>query len=230
MARMREEYRDRERRLAGSDRYSWHNPAYLFTIQQRQRAVLSVLAKHGLNDLARLKILEMGCGSGGVLKEFLAFGVSACHLVGVDLLEKPLAAASHDLPGSGFVNAAGQCLPFPPDSFDLVLQFTALSSILDPVLRRRICTDMLRVVRRDGLILSYDFWLNPSNPQTCGLRPEEIRQYFPGCRFEFRRITLAPPIARRLVRVSWPFCAFLERLKFLNSHYLAVIQPVSSAP
>jgi hypothetical protein len=85
---------------------------------------------------------------------------------------------------------------------------------------------MMRVVKRNGLILSYDFWLNPSNPQTRGLRPDEIRRLFPGCRFEFHRITLAPPIARRLVPASWLLCAFLEKLKIFNTHYLVAIRPL----
>ena len=46
------------------------------------------------------------------------------------------------------------------------------------------------------------FWLNPTNPQTRGVRPAEIRQLFPGCSFKFERITLAPPITRRLARIG----------------------------
>ena len=85
---------------------------------------------------------------------------------------------------------------------------------------------MMRVVKAGGLILSYDFWLNPTNPQTRGIRPSEIRRLFPGCRFEFQRITLAPPIARRSVPISWLLSAFLEKLSLFNSHYLVAIQPI----
>ncbi len=84
--------------------------------------------------------------------------------------------------------------------------------------------EMQRVVKPAGLILSYDFWLNPTNSQTHGIRPAEIRALFPGCKIKFHRITLAPPIARRLVPISWQLCAFLEKLKLFNSHYLSVIQ------
>lgn len=109
--------------------------------------------------------------------------------------------------------------------FDLVLQYTAVSSILDPGLRQSICADMLRVLKPTGLIFSYDFWLNPTNKQTRGLRPAEIRQLFPNCQVEFQRITLAPPIARRLVPLSWLVAAILEKLSVLNTHYLAAIRP-----
>lgn len=224
--RLREEYEDRRRRFAGSDVYSWFNPANLFTIQQRQRAVLKVLKEQGLIDLSNLQILEMGCGAGGVLAEFLGFGVPPCNLYGVDLLNDRLTHAHHWLPGSSFANADGQYLPFPSRSFDLVMQYTAISSILDSDIRRNICAELMRVVKPGGLILSYDFWLNPTNPQTRGIRPSEIRRLFPGCRFEFQRITLAPPIARRSVPISWLLSAFLEKLSLFNSHYLVAIQPI----
>ena len=220
------EYEDRKRRLAGSDIYSHFNPSYLFMIQERQRAVLDSLKRAGFLALPNLKMLEIGCGGGRVLAEYLSLGVPSSHMYGVDLLPDRLADAHNWLPGSGFANADGQYLPFPAQSFDLVIQYTAISSILDPDIRRNVCADMLRVVKPGGLILSYDFWLNPANPQTRGLRPSEIRRLFPGCRFTFDRITLAPPIARRLVRVSWLFCAFLEKVRIFNTHYLVSIRPV----
>jgi hypothetical protein len=83
---------------------------------------------------------------------------------------------------------------------------------------------MLRIVKPGGLVLSYDFWLNPSNPQTRGIRPAEIKQLFPNCQHEFHRITLAPPITRRLASISWGLCLFLESLKIFNTHYLVTIR------
>ena len=224
--RLRNEYEDRERRFAERDMYSIFNTANLFTIQQRQRVVLNVLKKHGLLELKNLQILEVGCGGGGVMAEYLGFGASSCNLYGVDLLSDRLIKAKNWLAGVNLVNADGQSLPFPPQSFDLVVQYTALSSILDPQIRRNICADMKRVVKSGGLLLSYDFWLNPTNPQTRGIHPGEIQRLFPGCRFAFHRITLAPPMARRLVPISWLLSTFLEKLTVFNSHYLVSIRPL----
>jgi SAM-dependent methyltransferase len=236
IARLRDEYEDRKNRLAGSDLYSWFNPSNLFAVHQRQRSVLEVLKSHGYADLGQFSILEMGCGGGGVLTEFLNFGALPEKLYGVDLLPDRLLHAYHRLSGSNFANADGQALPFPAQAFDLVLQYTALSSILDPEVRRNIGADMLRVLRSPdpvsgktgGMILSYDFWLNPVNRQTRGITPAEIQRLFPNCSYEFHRITLAPPIARRLVPISWGLCLFLESLKIFNTHYLVAIRPLGT--
>jgi len=224
LARLRSEYEDRKKRFAHSDIYSLFNRPNLFTVQQRQRDILSGLKRAGVTNLADKRILEMGCGDGGVLIEFLNFGARPENLFGIDYLADRLANARGQLPLSPFTNADGSHLPFPSASFDIVMQFTALSSILDSNLRHNISSDMLRVLRPSGLILWYDFWLNPTNKQTHGIRPSEIKRLFPGCRYEFHKITLAPPIARRSVPVSWILALFLENLKIFNTHYLALIR------
>ena len=101
------------------------------------------------------------------------------------------------------------------------------TSVLDEAVKANLAGEMLRVLRPGGMILWYDFWLNPTNPQTEGIKPSEIRRLFPGCDFEFRRITLAPPLARRLVPVSWVVAFLLEKLRVFNSHYLVAIRPLS---
>jgi hypothetical protein len=88
----------------------------------------------------------------------------------------------------------------------------------------------LRVTRPTGLIIWYDFWLNPANPQTRGIRPAEIRRLFPKCLLRFHKITLAPPITRRLAPFAWGLCLFLESLKIFNTHYLVEIKPDPTSP
>ena len=65
--RLRKEYEKRKQRFKDKDIYSWFNSAHLFSIHQRQRAILRLLRKKGIVDLSKLKILEMGCGGGGVV-------------------------------------------------------------------------------------------------------------------------------------------------------------------
>lgn len=223
---MREVYAERARRLQGADVYSPANPAYLFDIQQRQRAVLRRLRQSGLWPLAGKDILEVGCGNGGVLMELLSYGANPERLHGTDLLAERAAVAGRRLPHLSITAASGTQLPYPDHSFDLALQFTVFSSILDRAICYTVVRDIRRVLRPGGAILWYDFWINPLNKQTRGIKPSEIREYFPDCEITFDRITLAPPLARKLVPLTWIGASLLEKLRFLNTHYLAVIRPL----
>jgi ubiquinone/menaquinone biosynthesis C-methylase UbiE len=141
------------------------------------------------------------------------------------LLPDRISKAKARLPHLPLSCADGQAIPYPTDTFDLVMQYTVFSSILDNVIKSNMAQEMLRVLKPHGMILWYDLWLNPTNPQTKGIRPKEIRSLFPNCEFDFRKITLAPPIARHLVPISWLMSAFLEKLTIFNTHYLVAIRP-----
>ena len=105
------------------------------------------------------------------------------------------------------------------------MQFTVFTSILDYSMKQKIAQEMLRVLKPDGIIIWYDYWISkPTNPDVKGVGKQEIKKPFPNCKFEFYRITLAPPIARVLVPVSWILCELLEKLKIFNTHYLEVIK------
>ncbi len=222
--RLRKEYADRAIRLANSDIYSLFNKADFIGFQQRQRALLRALASSGIKSLAEKRILEVGCGSGGVLAEYQLLGAQASALFGIDLLADRLCEAQRRLPGSGIACADGQNLPFPDGSFDIILQYTAFTSILDGQVKANMAAEMLRALRKDGLIVWYDFWINPTNKQTRGIRPAEIRALFPNCKYKFHKITLATPISRRIVPVSWMLAEILESMKIFNSHYLVLIK------
>lgn len=224
--RIRDAYSGRVARLTEAGLYSPANEAHLFAIQGRQRALLRALRREGFWPLDDKDVLEVGCGGGNVLLELLGYEANPERLRGVDLLAERVAVAGRRLPHLALGCASGEHLPYADRSFDLVLQFTVFSSILD----RRICytvaNEIRRVLRPGGAILWYDFWINPVNKQTRGIRPAEIRRYFPNSRYRFDRITLAPPLARRLVPISWSGALLLENLGFLNTHYLAIIRPI----
>ncbi|WP_374686259.1 class I SAM-dependent methyltransferase [Promineifilum sp.] len=224
--RVRATYAERQSRLGGSDKYSLANPGHLFAIQQRQRAVLACLAREGVWPLVGKRVLEVGSGNGEVLQEWLGYGVRPERLHGADILADRLETAHGRLPHVAISGANGGQLPYADDSFDVVLQFTVFSSILDKHVCYTVASEMRRVLRPGGLILWYDFWLNPLNKQTRGIRRQEVRDYFPDCRVRFDRITLAPPLARRLAPVSWPAALCVEALGLFNTHYLAAIRPI----
>lgn len=222
--RLRQEYQARANRLRGVNPYSFFNPSHLFIIQQRERKILDLLRDFGENELSKMQILEVGCGNGAVLLDLVRFGADPCHVWGIDLIYNRLKNAKDVLTSGKFLSGDGQSLPFQSQSFDLLLQFTAFSSILDPKIKQNMAAEMLRVLKPRGAILWYDFWWNPTNPQTVGVKPKEIKVLFSNCEYVFQKITLAPPLARRIVPISWQLAVLLESLKLFNSHYLVLIK------
>ncbi len=224
LRRMREEYAAREDRLQDSDKYSATNPAYQFLMHQREIQIQRLMEAAGWVDLADSQVLEIGCGRGEVLETFQRFGVPASHLFGIDLLHERVKQAGFSVPDSCLVKADAQSLPFTSHTFDVLLQFTAFSSVLDSQVKQNMASEMLRVLKDDGVIIWYDFWWNPLNRQTNGIRPSEIKHLFPQCDTQTRKITLAPPIVRILIPKLPRVARWLEGLIILNSHYLALIR------
>lgn len=225
LERLKAEYEARELRLAGSDIYSPFNLSYLFAVQQRQRAMLDLMRREGFSSLHGKRVLDLGCGRGRMLVEFLGYNASVDCLHGTDLILNRVQDAHKLLPHLPVTCADAQQLPYEANSFDVVFQFTVFSSVLDWPVKKKMAREMLRVVRPGGMILWYDFWFNPTNRETAGIRLAELRALFPNCRYTFKRITLAPPITRRLASRSWLLCMLLEKLRLFNTHYLVAIRP-----
>lgn len=195
-------------------------------LQTREREVLPLLARHGFERLGDKRILEIGCGTGQWLRDFIKWGARPDQLVGVDLLADRLAEARRVCPQEVTLiccNAA--VLECADNSFDLVLQSTMFTSILDTAMRRAIATEMVRVLRPDGMILWYDYHVdNPSNPDVRGVPAPEIRALFPQCDVTLRRVTLAPPLARAIAPYSRLVCDLLDAVPLLRTHYLGAIR------
>jgi len=105
------------------------------------------------------------------------------------------------------------------------MQFTVFTSILDIQLKKKIASEMLRVLKKDGIVVWYDFHMNnPKNPDVKGIKKNEIYQLLPNCEIFLKRITLAPPLARKIAPFSFILCSILEKIPFLCTHYLGVIR------
>jgi len=221
--RIRREYERREREIP-ADCYSLARPAVLFGYTERVRQVIAALRREALYPPAGLDICEVGCGTGQWLVDLVSWGADPSRMAGIDLQEGRLETARGRVPAVDLRAGDAAELPWPNESFDLVVQSTVFTSILDPDLKRRVAAEMLRVLRPGGRILWYDFFRNnPTNPNVRGVGAAEIRALFPGRRIELRRVTLAPPLARLVVPVSRRLALALETLPFLRTHYLGVI-------
>jgi ubiquinone/menaquinone biosynthesis C-methylase UbiE len=225
--RIRREYERRAREIP-SDYYSLARPGVLFGYTQRVRQVVAVLARESLYPPAGLDICEVGCGTGQWLLDLVSWGADPARLAGIDLDGGRIETARGRLPAADLRVGDAADLPWPAGSFDLVLQSTVFTSILEAGMRRRVAAEMARVVRPGGRILWYDFFRNnPKNANVRGVGAEEIRRLFAGRRVELRRVTLAPPLARAAAPVSWTLALWLEKLPWLRTHYLGIIRAES---
>ena len=206
--------------------YSWFHPGHLFFVQQRERDVLAVLKQNGFCSLKEKSILEIGCGTGYWIREFIKWGAKPENITGIDLLPDRIAEARSLCP-EGIKLYCGNAanLEFKDSTFDLVLQSTAFTSILDPTMKQQVADEMIRVLKEKGLIIWYDYNVNnPWNSDVQGVKKREIYQLFPNCRIKLMRITLAPPITRLIAPYTWLACYLLERVPWLCTHYLGVIR------
>ena len=219
-------YRKRDEKAGGKETFfKYKDLAQLYRAHQRYRATLLLLKSQGFHPLSPRRILDVGCGDGNMLRQFLQWGANPENLAGIDLRPEPVDYALSLNPNLDVRCGSASELPWPDLSFDLVCQHTVFTSVLDEEIRMQIATEMKRVLQKNGMILWYDFFYdNPFNPDVRGVRKTEIKELFPDCQYTFSRITLAPPLARRLASVSWGLCNFLESLKIFNTHYLAAIR------
>jgi SAM-dependent methyltransferase len=213
-------------RRAASDRYSMLRPDVWHTVQERQRAMLRLFVQLGFHDLSALRLLEVGCGSGGNLQELLRLGFAPQNLSGAELLPERFAQARAGLPASValFEGDATQ-LDLAPVSFDIVFVSTVFSSLLDDNFQQRLAEAMWRWVKPGGGVLWYDFTVNnPRNPDVRGVPLGRVRALFPQGRLQHERVTLAPPIARAVTRVHPALYTACNLVPVLRSHVLCWLQ------
>ncbi len=216
----------RREREIGSSFYELTRPANLFARHGQQRALLAALGRAGALPLGDRRILEIGCGRGQWVGVFEDFGAERARIAGVDVDAQRIELAAARFPGADLRVGDATDLPWPDGSFDLVFQSTVFTSILDDSVRARVAREMLRVLAPGGAVLWYDFrYDNPANKAVRGIGPAEINRLFADCTVELEPVTLAPPISRRLVPISWLVATALEKLRVLNTHLIGVIRP-----
>ncbi len=206
-------------------RYDPLRPEVMLARQERERVLIGLLRRHLCKPLRDLDLLEVGCGSGDNLLELLRLGADPARLVGSELLPERVATARARLPAASVVHAGdATALPFDAACFDLVLQVTVFSSLLDDAFQQRLADRMWHWLRPGGAVLWYDFtWDNPRNQHVRGVPMARVRALFPQATIEARRVTLAPPIGRRVAALHPALWRVFNGLPLLRTHRLAWI-------
>ena len=210
-------------RRAPGDRYSALKPDVLMALQERQRAMLRLFVRLGWQDLAALRLVEVGCGSGGNLLELLRIGFAPDQLVGIELLQDRHAAARRRLPAALTLHQGdATTIELAAESQDVVFVSTVFSSLLDADFQQRLASAMWRWTKPGGGVLWYDFTVdNPRNPDVRGMPLKRVRALFPEAVIDSHRVTLAPPIARTVSRWHPALYTLFNALPMLRTHALA---------
>jgi SAM-dependent methyltransferase len=176
--RIRTEYQARD--AATDTPYRWDNPGYVSYMQGLERSLLRAFDDAGVS-LAGARVLDVGCGSGYFLHRLRDYGAGEAH--GIDLMEDRIAAGRERYPALQLQVGSATELPFADGEFDLVTQFTCLSSILDDDVRLAAASEMQRV--SGGWVLSFDMrgLRRPGSRQAGGtptvdLDEQELRRLF----------------------------------------------------
>ena len=221
--RVRERYERRKR----DPRPLYHplDPSTYMRVQEKERKLIRLLVSCGLTPLRDKRVLDVGCGSGGDLLQLVRLGFDPHKLVGCDLLEERADAARHRLPAAcSVLTGDASTLSFEEESFDIVMQSTVFTSLLDIDYQQQLADRMWQLTNEDGGIVWYDFaYDNPRNPDVRGIRLRRVRELFPAAEVRVWRTTLAPPISRRVTPIHPQLYSVFNALPLLRTHLLCWI-------
>ena len=208
------------------------HPTDEIMFNSRLRAYDDLWTRLGLLPFQDRRLFDAGCANGKFLDICChRWGARETNCFGSDRRVDAWAAwhAAHPDTAITFVQQPAHEMAYPPGSFDVVHQSMLLSSVIDPPVRTATAAAMWRALRPGGVLVSFDFWLNPTNPRASGIRASTLRRLFPEGRLVYERsLTLAPPLCRRLLFLGEPALLKLESLRVLNTHVLAALAKPAS--
>lgn len=147
-----------------ADDYQEEIPAHVRDrlLVKKVRIIETDLGLHGIRPRARG--LDLGCGHGWYLAEFLRRGYA---MDGVDYSHGQLRLAERHLKERGLnalalQQADAQALPFADDTFDFVYSINAFHHILAPGAQERALNEAVRVLRPGGVFILHE--MNTNNP------------------------------------------------------------------
>jgi ubiquinone/menaquinone biosynthesis C-methylase UbiE len=220
--RIRSAYAERERTHKSKE----GNAGRQRLLLDRNDTLERILAQRFQRPLSQCRVLDVGCGHGGLLGWFHERGVKAENLYGVDLLPKRIRIARETFPAFTFLEGNAEQLPFADDWFDLVSVFTVFSSILDVAMAKSVVRNIERILTTRGVVVWYDMrYPNPWNAAIRAMTKSRIRELFPSFELQLESSTLLPPIAYRLGQLTDRTYPLLASIPIMRSHYIGLLRP-----
>lgn len=191
--------------------YNMATPSCYLSSLEKSEHTLKILADNfGCNFISK-KYLEVGCGTGTNLCNLISWGVQAENLYGNDVFEPSLNKAKERLPKEVKLQTGNFLDCNYNEKVDVIIFSTVLSFILDVNFQCACIKYAYDLLNEGGIILLYDFvYDNPKNKDVKGISLKPLIGLLPWKVVKFNRVTLAPPIARRLEKM--PFFKCIENL------------------
>lgn len=207
-------------------RYTFSDYAYVLHMEELKSRMAFLIATHLGPELSRKRILEVGCGTGYWLRHFIQLGAQPENLFGIDLLPEKIAQAQRLCPrGVHFECQNASRISCGNDFFDLALQATVFTSVLDSEMKKALASEIARVLKPGGYLCWYDFFINnPRNKDVRAVRKKEILELFPGFRVHLERLSVALPVGRILNKISPLAYHAASATKVFSTHYLGLLE------
>ncbi|MEK7434440.1 MAG: class I SAM-dependent methyltransferase [Cyanobacteriota bacterium] len=223
--KIREIYDDRK--TLGID-YSPLNPSNYYILSSREKMLNHFLNKYYQRTLPTIKIIDIGFGNGFDIFNLVKYGATVRNIYGTEIIKERYEKVKYALTDTNLRMVENFILPYPNGLFDLVIQSTVLSSIQHEESRKKLASEMLRLLKKGGKVFSYDMrYPNPFNKDTLAIDKKELKNLFEGGKFlDIKATTFNPVLTRKIAPSSILLCQMLEKFPFLSSHYYSVIEKV----
>ena len=176
------------------------------------------------------RVLDVGCGGGGSILNFIRMGFPPENLTGIDIQEERISEGKRLFPNATFVQGDAARMRFENETFDIVTESTMFVQIIDDVLSQSIANEMIRVTKANGYIILVDWrYSKPWDKSYKGLNMRRIKELFcVNSRTKIKGIfkgAIIPPIGR-LISKRFPCLYFLLQslFPFLAGQITCVLQ------
>jgi len=192
------------------------NPEVTFQTFAFDRANIRALRQLRL-DREKAKVLDVGCGSGSSLIQFLRLGFPAANLTGVDSDAARIDEARERFPNVRFECESAEHLSFPDSAFDLVFESTLFMMLTSDSIARAVAVEMLRVTRPGAHVMLADWrYAEPRSKDHRAVSAKRIESLFDvGTATDVvarERGALVPPLGRALSRIAPPLYFVVQAL------------------
>ncbi|GAB6102083.1 class I SAM-dependent methyltransferase [Thermococcus atlanticus] len=162
------------------------------------------------------RALDLGCGTGNYTAELHRRGF---YVVGLDASERMLEIARKKLPSVRFIHGDAYHLPFPEESFDVVLSVTMFEFIHRP---EEVVAEIYRVLKPGGEVI-----IGTMNGRSLWFLFKRIKSIFTETAYRYARFYTPRELERLLLNSGfrevesagviffpsfWPFPALAERV------------------